>query len=188
MTEQLRMTKTERTELNQLIRKRERVMKAAASERAAQLLADFDAQLATIYSFDDDEVWETATREVAAVVEEAQKAISARCEELGIPKQFAPHIQFNWYGRGENEVAVRRAELRRAAKSEIQAMEAEAKTKIERLSLEAQTAVIANGLETDTAKEFLTKVSTVDEFMPQLEVLEVKSLVDARDKKRDVYL
>ena len=45
------MTKSERSELGQLIRKRERVMKAAAAERAAQMIAELDTQSAAIYSF-----------------------------------------------------------------------------------------------------------------------------------------
>ena len=52
------MTKGERAELGALIRKRERVMKAAARERSSQLIAEFDTQSAQIYSFDDDEVLE----------------------------------------------------------------------------------------------------------------------------------
>ena len=36
------MTKGERTELGQLIRKREKVMKSQAQERSAALIAEFD--------------------------------------------------------------------------------------------------------------------------------------------------
>src|SRR5690349_5211328 len=109
-----KMTKTERTELGQLIRKRERVMKTMAAERAAQMLAEFDAQLSAIYSYDDDETWKKAHTEAEKVIEQSNEIIAARCAELGIPKEFAPSLQFGWYGRGENAVKDRRRELRQA--------------------------------------------------------------------------
>jgi vacuolar-type H+-ATPase subunit H len=94
MTQQTndKMTKSERTELGQLIRKRERVMKAQATERAAQMLAEFDAQCAQLYSFDDDEVWKQATEAAEKVVAEANATIKARCKKLGVPAEFAPSL------------------------------------------------------------------------------------------------
>lgn len=174
------MTKGERTELLQLIRKRERVMVASARERAATMLADFEQQCASIYAFDDDEVWERATRDAEAAVAAAQEQVAARCQELGIPKEFAPGLQFAWYGRGQNAVAARRAELRRVAKKRIEAIEAEAVAKIERLSLAAQTDLLSRGLETDAARTFLQDLNTVEALMPAVSAVELKALVDAR--------
>lgn len=137
-----RMTKSERSELGALIRKREKVF------------------------------------------EDAEKTVEARCRELGIPEEFAPSMSLSWYGRGENAVAMRRAELRRAARSKIDALEKEARVKIERMSLEAQTQIIATGLETDTAKTFLENLSMVDEAMPSIDAEQIHALVDARHKDR----
>src|SRR5207237_7136855 len=103
-----RMTKGERSELGQLIRKRERVLKSQATERAALMLAEFDAQSARIYSFDDDEVWKKATQEAEEIVAESDRKIKARCKELGIPAEFAPGLDLEWYERGQNAVASRR--------------------------------------------------------------------------------
>ena len=50
------MTKGERTELLSLVRKREKVMKQAATARSADLLADYEAQSAKIYHWDDDKI------------------------------------------------------------------------------------------------------------------------------------
>jgi len=180
-----RMTKGERTELGQLIRKRERVMKAAASQRSAEMIAELDRQLATIYSFDDDEVWKQAVNIANEAVVAANATIADRCKELGIPAEFAPGLNFGWYGRGNTAVASRRAELRRLAKSRIEAMEKDAATKIERLSLEAQTEVIANGLESEAAKIFLSNMAPVETLMPMLDVQEVKALVDQKHRDRD---
>jgi hypothetical protein len=175
-----KMSKSERVELGQLIRKRERVMKSYAAERAAQMLAEFDKQSAQLYAFDQDEVWKKSAEEAKRVVEEANKAIAERCKELGIPEEFAPSLDFGWQERGQNAVASRRGELRRMAVSKIKAIEAETLTKIERLSLLAQTEVIANGLESAAAREFLEKMPSLDTLMPSLDVAEIKRLQDER--------
>jgi hypothetical protein len=178
------MTKSERSELGQLIRKREKVMKSFASERAAKMLADFDEQSATLYSFDQDEVWKESTTRAQQVVEKANAEIAARCQELGIPKEFAPSLDFGWAERGQNQVAGRRAELRRAAASRIKSIEAETITKIERLSLVAQTEVIANGLESAAARTFLEKMPSLESMMPSLDVAELKRTLEEEKNGR----
>jgi len=179
-----RMTKGERTDLLSLVRKRERVMTAAAHERAASMLADFEKQSASIYSFDDDAVWAEAMARAQQAASETGKIIADRCHELGIPQEFAPMLSLHWHGRGQNAVAQRRDELRRAAKAKIAAIEAEAITKIGNMSLEAQTDLLAKGLETDTARAFLSEVRSVDALMPTVNVAEVKALIDARYPRR----
>lgn len=178
------MTKGERTELGQLIRKREKVMKSQAQERSAALIAEFDQQSAKIHHWDDDTIWSQAKDEAEKAVEEARVSIAARCEKLGIPVEFAPTLQLTWYGRGHNAVAERRTELRRAAKSKIDALEKEAITKIERMSLEAQTQVIASGLESDAAKTFLNAMPSMDALMPPVEIGEIQSLIEAKRAER----
>jgi hypothetical protein len=178
------MTKTERQELGQLIRKRERVMKAQATERSALLLADFDAASAKIYHYDEDPVWQRVQADAERAIGEAQRAIAARCKDLGIPEEFAPGLNMFWHGRGHNAVAERRAELRRAAKSRIEAIEREAVTKIERLSLQAQTEVVAQGLESDAAKAFLNAMPDMEALMPPIQVGEIQSLVESKRAER----
>lgn len=174
------MTRQERAEIGALIRKRERVMKAAASERAAAMMAEFEQQCASVYSFNDDAVWKSASEQVKKVVADAQALIADRCAELGIPKEFAPGLNVGWYERGQNAVKQRREELRRVAKSRIEAIEKEAVTKIERASFEAQSEVMISGLETDAAKLFLSNMKSVDELMPSIGVADVTLLLSAR--------
>ena len=172
------MTKSEQSELGQLIRKQERVMKAQAHERAAAMLAHFDTQSAQIYEFDDDATWEEATKAAQEVVRESNAKIRERCQAMGIPPEFAPSLGFAWIGRGQNAVAGRRAELRRMAKSRIDAIEANTRVKIARLSLDAQTEVIANGLQSDAAREFLEKMPSLELLMPQVDIHAIKLLSD----------
>jgi hypothetical protein len=174
------MTKQERIEISALIRKRERVMRAAAAERAAAMLAAFEQQVASEYHFADDAVWKEATERAQAVVNEAKAAIAARCAELGIPKEFAPGISLGWYGQGQNAVKERVAELRRVARSRVDALHKEALTKIEQASLDAQSEVVISGLESNAAKLFLSNMKSVDELMPSIGLADVTLLIGAR--------
>lgn len=174
------MTKGERQELGQLIRKREKVMKAHASERSAALLAEFDAQSAKIHSYDDDPIWQKAQAEAEQAVLAAQLLIAERCKQLGIPEEFAPGISMFWHGRGHNAVGERRAELRRAAKSKIDAIEAKAVKEIEAMSLTAQTEVIASGLQSEAAKNFLGSMPSLEKLMPPVQFDEIQSLIETR--------
>ena len=45
------MTKSEREDLQRLVRQRERALKSAAKQRSAELLAEFENQLAAEYSY-----------------------------------------------------------------------------------------------------------------------------------------
>lgn len=184
------MTKGERDQLLQLVKKREKVMKVKAQERSAILLAEFDAQSAKVHHWDEDAVWATVKAEADAAIEKAQLAIAARCQQLGIPTEFAPGLQMFWHGRGHNAVSERRAELRRAAKSKVEAIEKEALSKIEAMSLEAQTEIIAHGLESETAKAFLESMPKIEALMPPVQVQEIQRLIEAKrqERKRIDYL
>lgn len=178
------MTKGERDQLLQLVKKREKVMRSQAAERSAHLLAEFDAQSAKMHHYDDEATWALAQEEVKKAVEEGNARIAARAREMGIPEEFMPMISFGWHARGHNAVAERRAELRRAAKSKVDAMEKEALTKIERLSLEAQTEIVAHGLESDAANAFLQNMPKLDVLMPPIQMGEIQSLIEARKQER----
>src|SRR3954453_3284624 len=90
------MTNREREDLQRLVRQREKVLKSAAAERSAQLLADFENQMGSQYAFDDDDVWAKAKETAQREVDKAQKIVAARGQELGIPKQFAPSLHLSW--------------------------------------------------------------------------------------------
>lgn len=178
------MTKGERQELGSLIRKREKVMKAEAEKRSAALLADYDAAQAKIYHWDNDAIWKQAHDDAEKAVEAARLAIAARCQEIGIPAEFAPDLQLYWSGRGHNALASRRQELRQAAKSRIAAMEREAVAQIERLSLQAQTEIVASGLQSEAAQTFLKAMPSMDALMPPVAPSEIEALVATRRAER----
>ena len=175
------MTKGERADLARLIRHRERLSKAAVAERAAELLADFEQQVGTIYSYDDDAIWKAAKEAGERAIEAAEAQIAERSRELGIPKRFAPSIYWHWSGRGENAFKERREELRRMAQTRITAMEKAARTRIETHSVEAQTALIADGLDSVAAQEFFAKLPSAESLMPQLDAVQIKGLLESKE-------
>jgi vacuolar-type H+-ATPase subunit H len=77
------MSKSEREDLQRLIRQREKVLKSAAKQRSSELLADFENQMGSEYAFDDDAVWAQAMKDAEPVVAKAKAKIAARCRELG---------------------------------------------------------------------------------------------------------
>jgi hypothetical protein len=84
------LSNTDRERLLKVARLREKVAKAAFAEHGAQLMANFDQQLATVYSFDTNETWKKAFKAADDAARVAQKAVDEECEQLGIPKQSHP--------------------------------------------------------------------------------------------------
>jgi hypothetical protein len=168
------MNKSEREDLQKLIRQREKVLKSAARQRSAELIADFENQMGSEYSFDQDEVWEQAVKALEPVVRKAQEQIARRCRELGIPERFAPDLDLTWCNRGyDNLVERRKAELRRMAQTRIEAIESKAVVQIEVACLDAQTKLALADLTSDAAKQFIEQLPSIDTLMPQLSFAEV---------------
>jgi hypothetical protein len=168
------MTKYEREDLQRLVRQREKVLKSAAKQRSAELLADFENQMGQEYRFDQDEVWAEAAKIANAAVSKAQEQIKARCREIGIPDRFAPRLSLNWCNRGYgNLIKERRDELRKMAMTAIEAQEQKAKTQIELSCLEAQEKIAIAGLTSDAASGFIEALPSIGELMPRLSFAEV---------------
>ena len=103
------MTKAEREELGKLLRQRAKVAHKIADQKAAELEADVEAQLARIYEQDEDHMHDLVQRARDAAGQIDQD-LAKRCHELGIPASFRPRIQFHWAGRGQNGFDERRRE------------------------------------------------------------------------------
>jgi hypothetical protein len=168
------ISKGEREDLQRLIRQRERVLKSAAKQRSAELLADFENQMGSEFSFDDDAVWQRAAQEAETELNKAKQKVSARCRELGIPARFAPTLDLRWVHRGyDNLIERRRAKLRRMAQTKIEAIEKKAATEIELSCLQAQTELAVAGLTSKAAHAFLNKLPDIETLMPRLSFAQV---------------
>jgi hypothetical protein len=164
-----RITKAERAELAQAVRLQCKVARAGLEARKAELLADFEEQLATRFAFTDDR-WSALTQAALCAVDEADTRIAIICEELGIPSEFRPALQLEWWDRGENATAKRRSELRRVAITRLDAMLRAAKVKVDQIEAELRIDLVARGLTTNLGREFLASVPGVTELMPHLEL------------------
>lgn len=171
------MTRSDRETLIKIARQRERLAKTDSKSRAAQLIADFEKQLDQRYHYDDNEVWSEAMRVTKEAVAAAKKAIEGECEKMGIPAQFAPSLHLGWSDRGRNSMKEERAEMRRIATKQIDAIEKSARTSIERKSLETQEQIMIGGLTTDQAKLFLDQMPTAETLMPALTLDGVEALL-----------
>ncbi len=163
------MTKSERDDLQRLVRQREKALKSNAKLRSKDLLADFENEMAAEYAFDDDSVWAQAAKDAEAEVAKAQKRVAARCLELGIPEKFAPSLRLSWCNRGyDNLIEKRRNELRRVAESRVEALEQRAVVDIEMASVNLQTDIAIAGLTSEIARNFVERLPTVESLMPAL--------------------
>jgi hypothetical protein len=172
------ITKGEREDLQRLIRQREKVLKSAAKQRSAELLADFENQLAAKYNFDQDETWAEAVRVAKNELLKANARIADRCAKLGIPGDFAPGLEFFWRERGANAVKGRRDELRRVAVSRIAALERAAVVAIELGSVKAQTDIVTHGLTSEAARAFVDQLPSVETLMAPLNFEEIAGDAD----------
>lgn len=181
------MTRSDRDTLIKIARQRERLAKSDAKSRAALLLADFEKQMDTYYHYDTNEVWETAVEMADKAVQEAQKAIEAECQKLGIPDQFAPTLRCGWHGKGRNASKEERAEMRRIATRQIDAMTKSASTEIERKSIATQERIMVGGLSTHEARLFLEEMPSAENLMPSLSIGSVETLLLEQKKPSHSY-
>jgi hypothetical protein len=163
------INKGEREELAKILTARERVAKSVVEQRAAELLADVEQQLAARYTI-SDEAWHDLAAAAKAAVMAADAEIAERCRTLGIPEQFRPGLSLGWYDRGENADKKRRAELRRVAETRIDALAKKALVAIHTRSLDGRTLLAAGALESAEARAFLAAMPTVEALMPALDV------------------
>ncbi len=178
------LSRHETHDLGMIIKDRAKLLRSHVEERAAKCMADFEEKLAAVYEFDQDEVWRKAAEQARAAAAAAQEIVADRCKALGIPARFAPSLEVVWMGRGENATNARRTELRRVAKTKIEAMAKAALTKIDRMSLDLRTQVIAMGLLSPDAKLFLESLAPIDECMRGLDVREIE--VEADNTRRQL--
>ena len=182
-----RLKSSEAHDLAVLVKDRARVLKTHAEAQVAAHLAEFEKQMAAAYSWDDDAVWKEAAERCQEAVKAARDIIEARCKELGIPQAFAPQIDMSWHGRGENLLASRRAELRRVAKTEIEARRQAAVTQIERHAVELRTQILSQAMVTDEARIFLDTLAPITDAMRALDFKEIaKKLENENGRMRQI--
>jgi hypothetical protein len=178
------MTKSDRAELQKLANKREKVAKAQVDQVAAERLAEFESQAASDYRVHDDEVWAEQARIAREAIADANARVRDRSRELGVPEWSAPSISMGWHERGENAVKERVAELRKVAKTRLDADAKAAKVQIELKAVEVHTQLLATSLETDEARAFLLEIPTPDQLLPAPTVAEIEKASESYDNNQ----
>jgi len=92
-----------------------------------------------------------------------------------------------WAQAGENASKERRADLRRMAALELDAMGKAAKQGIDAAELETITAIVAVGMGSE-ARELLAAMPTVEELIPALDVQALEDKAPATESRGYVYL
>jgi hypothetical protein len=163
------LNKTERTELAGIVRRNFRVAKAGIEEQRAKVLADFEAAIAHEWDPVELAVVELV-KEAEAAVDRLNKRIATQFMTLGLPEEWAPRGAFWLSGRGENQIAGRRAELRKQAVTRAEAQARTAKLELERQEAELLTRIATTALDSAAAQAFLGQVPNLAELMPAIEV------------------
>lgn len=188
-------TTKERSDLERLMRDREKVAREGVGYRAAELKAEVEERLAAVFE-DDDARWAEVIRQGKAVAKDAETAvndqISAICTAAGVPKAFQPQLVIGalWLSRGENASKARRDELRRAAYARIDALAKRAEHEVGKQSVAMRGRIIASGLDSDEAKALLAQMPQPDDLMPSIDIDELQRSVPlrpARDVDADRY-
>jgi hypothetical protein len=139
--------------------------------------AQYECQLAAVYSWDSSETWNALHEKVEATVRELNQEIAKEFPAKGRPLQFAPSAYVMWMGRGVNACKEYRAELRRAFRIRNEREMVQAKLKIQQASLEIRTKLMADSLESAEAKAFLESMPTPERLMPALTIEDVRRMI-----------
>jgi hypothetical protein len=166
------LSRAERTELQGIIRRNFRVARSGVDQRKAALMADFEEALAREWE-PLDTYWQEVVQEAERAVEKVNRRVQQRFAEMGWPQEWAPHGYFGMSYRGENQLAARRAELRRVAQTRADDEARKAKLVLERKEVELLTELATSALTSAAAQQFLSQIPDLVELMPPLSVEEL---------------
>jgi hypothetical protein len=168
------MTRDERSELATVVRMRAKLAREDADVRGAELMAQFEEELATEYPANDPRLAEI-TEQAADAMRRADAEIAAVCEAAGIRSEFRAGLHVVWHGRGENGVEMRRTELRKVAQSRITAMVKTAKLAITRAETEARGRLAELSMTTSEGKALMESMPTVEYLLPTLALRQIEA-------------
>lgn len=173
-----RMTRTEAADLQRVVRMNCKLARTDIDARAAAVLAEFEAQLAKEYDPQDAMVKDLFT-EADKIVHQLNAELKQRCDDAGVPRNWAPSLHVVLYQRGENASAERRYELRRVAFTRMDEMKRTAKLAVDRAENAMATALIANQLDGAEAKEWLATLPSADSLIQEFSIAEIELAKDA---------
>jgi hypothetical protein len=161
------MTKIEFDRVQRLLDKEEKVLIEQEKARSKRYMAEFENDLVQRYPPNEDPVFARLHQQIEEFSARINKAIAARCRELGIAKQSMPSYYGHWSERGENCIKERRDELRLAAKTLCDADEAERVSKVKLQCLEVHQKLVVEGMTTERAHAFIAALPDIGTLVPR---------------------
>jgi hypothetical protein len=158
------MTKSDRQQLQTLVRRRFKALKSEVIQRQAELLAQMEASIAERYK-EEDQAWTAARSEINEAILECNRKVNdawRRC--LGDKHEEAEYVRLIAApGRDSNG---ERMQLRRAAVARVEEQVKRAIGQLETRELDLLEKLLIEGLESDDARRFLGEVPTAAELVP----------------------
>lgn len=166
------MTKSERTELQRLVRQRFKLLREEVRGRQAEMTSEID-QAVVVKHQDRDEARAEVQRQVNRIVEKANADIdeaiaSAGYHRTGSGRGWIMVPTLSWGDDG-------RREQRRALVSDLEAKVKQAHLRLDREEVELLQALAIGALESDEAREFLGRIPTVAELVPASRMEELEA-------------
>lgn len=179
------MTKKDRDQLAQVAKMRARVAKGSIDQRELALKGQVEDELQALFET-ESEMAERAMERARAVARTAQTELDAWLDEHEVPARMRPQVGVADPSRryGDETIASRRAALRTLAAARVKALAAHAKVEIDRSCADTVTALIAGGLDSDSAREALDQMPTIDQLMLAPSVAELESVHDEQRQHR----
>jgi hypothetical protein len=175
----VKLTAQEIKLLSDQIKREHKVGLRLLEERAAHVRARMEEAFASKFRADHDK-WVAAVARIEQDVAETNKKIVADVQEMGLPAEFAPYLELNWYSRGENASKARVAELRRVGEAKIAEMIKTGQAALETWVAEAHRKIIVGGLQSPGAQQLLESMPKAEALLPEIALAELEAQVPQR--------
>ena len=164
-----RLSQKEIDNLSKLARQKAKMKKRDLQARTEHLIADAERCLAMKFSADDAR-WRDCVQAINRQAAEINKCLAAFARESGFPESFAPSIGIDWYSRGENATASRRAELRRVMKTRYAAEQKKAELEVDRELTNYLELLTKESLTSDRAMQLLEAMQPLEALLPPIDL------------------
>ncbi len=179
------MSKSERTELQRLVRQRFKLLREEVRGRQAEMTSEIDHAVVAKHQ-DRDEARAEVQRAVNRITEKANNDVDDAIKAAGYNRTGSGSGWFSmpiirWGDDGRHE-------QRRALVSDLEAKVKQAHLRLDREEVDLLQSLAIGALESDEAREFLGRIPTVAELVPasRLEELEA-SLADTPSNEVDPW-
>lgn len=176
----MNMTRAERTELQQVVRLRFRVLREEVKERKAELMATLETQV-TEHFRDADKTWEDACYEIQQVVLTCNRGVNDVLYKYGYSTKDGSEREYVRPPSFQDPSEKMRYRFRVEAVARIEQQVKAALVNLDRMEADLRERLTVGVLESDAAKAFFAQIPTVGELVPAARLEEIAAAVHATD-------